>query len=461
MVESTSDDRSPSQTGPVMTLVALMLAGEAIFGLPFHVARYFRPSFVDVFEVTQTQLGWMSSLYGIVATGCYLLGGRLADQFSPRSLLSFSLVITGLSGFYMMTIPPTTGLALLYVFWGCSTILPFWASLIKATRDWGGADGQGKAFGLLDAGRGLLAAVLATFALLMFRWTLPDLEGDVTLQQKRSAIQITIATYIAACFVAAVMVAFFLPRGTRRADDGDGEVPTNSVRPRAVRWTDVIAMPVVWLQAGVIVAAYMAFKGLDYYSQYAKDIWGWSDVDASTLSTMTTWTRPFATVVAGLIADRVGPSRTVIASFGVLAAGSILLISLTGGNAEPMDPTGGVLPLEQTVRVADWRSSALALWTAILVGCLGIFALRGIYFALLEESEVPVHVTGTAVGVVSFIGYTPEIFFPFLSGWLIDSFEGGIGGYRYLYGIIALACAAGAAAAWQIRIRSRQTVAAD
>ena len=38
-------------------LVALIAAGEAVFLLPFVLARVFRPTFLDVFGVTNLQLG--------------------------------------------------------------------------------------------------------------------------------------------------------------------------------------------------------------------------------------------------------------------------------------------------------------------------------------------------------------------------------------------------------------------
>ena len=78
------------------------------------------------------------------------------------------------------------------------------------------------------------------------------------------------------------------------------------------------------------------------------------------------------------------------------------------------------------------------LWANILVGCLGIFALRGVYFALLEEARIPREFTGTAVGVVSFIGYTPEIFIPIVGGKLIDHWQSGPMGYNVLFGIFAV-----------------------
>jgi len=55
----------------------------------------------------------------------------------------------------------------------------------------------------------------------------------------------------------------------------------------------------------------------------------------------------------------------------------------------------------------------------MIVSCMGFFALRGIYFALLEESGTPRELTGMAVGEISFIGFMPEIFMGPMTGWLI------------------------------------------
>jgi MFS family permease len=80
------------------------------------------------------------------------------------------------------------------------------------------------------------------------------------------------------------------------------------------------------------------------------------------------------------------------------------------------------------------------------IAAVAIFALRGIYFALLEEGSVPIAVTGTAGGVVSAVAFTPDIFMPLLSGALRDAYPGAEG-YRYLFLITAAICAAGLCAA--------------
>ena len=89
-----------------------------VFGLPFHTARYFRPTMLDVFGLTNTQLGDLFAVYGLTAILAYFPGGALADRFSARFLLSASLFATAAGGLYMATIPDVPQMAALYVVGG-------------------------------------------------------------------------------------------------------------------------------------------------------------------------------------------------------------------------------------------------------------------------------------------------------------------------------------------------------
>jgi nitrate/nitrite transporter NarK len=413
-------------------MFSLVFAGEAVFCLPFHISRYFRPTFVEVFDITQTQLGVLGSLYGAIAMGAYLLGGGLADRFSVRKLLAFALLATGLSGFYLVRIPSYPEMCVLFMFWGVSTILPFWSALIKATRQWGGHDEQGEAFGILDGGRGLLAAALATTAVFLFSLSFPEVAESATLQQKTEALRNTIVMYTVACLLAAVCTWFFVPESS-----GNEEVRGMAGASKGHLF-EVLRLPVVWLQAVIILAAYCTYKGIDYYSQYAKDVWDWSDVRAASLSAYSSWLRPVAAIGAGLLADRIKSSRTVILCFALTGLSYMSFVLI-----EPQD-------------TLIWL-----LWSTVIVSCLGIFALRGVYFALLEESGVPENMTGTAVGVISFIGYTPEIFMPLFGGWLIDRWSGEAPGYHVVFGFLGTISAVGVWATISLRRRSRLTTRSD
>ena len=384
-------------------MFSLILAGEAIFSLPFHVSRYFRPTFVAVFEVTQTELGLMGSIYGVVAMIAYLFGGGLADRFSARKLLTFSLLTTSATGLYMARIPSPAEMRVLYAVWGVLTILPFWSALIRATREWGGRDQQGEAFGILDGGRGFVAALLAMMALAVFRSFFPAEEASATLEEKRTALINTIYLYTVACALSGVLVWLLVP-------ETDPARESSTRGGRSHLW-HVLRLPAIWWHALVIACAYSTYKGIDYYSQYAKDVWEWSDVRAAGISAYSAWMRPVAAIGAGYLADRVTTSRVIVGCF-VLTA--ICYVSFTLST-----------PAEANV----WL-----LWANVFSTSLGIFSLRGVYFALLEEAKITHQMTGTAVGVISFIGYSPEIFMPPVAGWLIDHWSGGASGYHALFG---------------------------
>ena len=71
------------------------------------------------------------------------------------------------------------------------------------------------------------------------------------------------------------------------------------------------------------------------------------------------------------------------------------------------------------------------IYANIFVTFFAIFALRGIYYALLEETRTPKHLTGASVAVIAFIGYTPEIFFGPITGRILDANPGVPGHLNY------------------------------
>ena len=153
---------------PWYYLLLLILAGESIFILPFVLVRVFRPTVMDSFGIDNTQVGFCFSVYGIVALVSYLFGGVLADRYPPRKLIAVALWLTAAGGLVFANFPSYTTLKMLYGYWGFTTIFLFWAAMIKATRVWGGTKSQGKAFGFLDGGRGLVGALFGTLGVFIF-----------------------------------------------------------------------------------------------------------------------------------------------------------------------------------------------------------------------------------------------------------------------------------------------------
>lgn len=386
---------------------ALIAAGEAVFLLPFVLARVFRPTFLDVFGITNLQLGTAFSLYGVVAMVAYFAGGPLADRFSARRLMTCALVATGLGGVVLAGIPSTEVMNVLWATWGATTILLFWAAMIRATREWGGDSAQGRAYGLLDGGRGLLAALIATGTVIVFAALLPSDVASATPEQRADAFRAVIWVFTGLTLVIAFLVWVIVPDNTPRDDGGD--------RPKlsfeGVRGAS--RMPVVWLQAVIVVCAYVGYKATDDFSLLARDVLGFDEVAASGIGTLSFWIRAVSAIGAGYLGDRVDASRVIAWGFSILTAGSLLIAS------------GMLVP-----------GVAWMMITTIVATSVGIYALRGVYFALLAEGAVPLAFTGAATGVVSVIGFTPDVFMGPLMGVLLDNSPGELG-HQHVFASVA------------------------
>jgi MFS family permease len=197
----------------VLFMTALVIAGEAIFGLPFVVARVFRPTLLEVSNITNLPLGTAFSIYGIVAMIAYFPGGPLADRYPARRLISAALVSTACGGLVYASLPSVGLLQVLFGFGGLTTILLLWAAMTRATRQWGGEQSQGRAFGILDGGRDLFSAVLSTFTVGLFGPLIPDDPDTATRAQKADALRQVILIFTAMTVVAATIISRFVLNG--------------------------------------------------------------------------------------------------------------------------------------------------------------------------------------------------------------------------------------------------------
>lgn len=207
-------------------------------------------------------MGDVFALYGVVAMLAYFPGGAIADYFSARKLMVASLIAMAIGSAYFYTIPTLAGLYFLFAYFGLTSILLFWAAMIKATRNWGGSQSQGMAFGILDGGRGLVASLAASVGVFIFASFLG--EELSTYGNQVEAIQSVILYYSILTLLAAVLVWFMV------VEPADSITST----PPTMIFKTTLLQSKVWLQGGIIIAAYCGFKALDNYGIYAVQVLG-------------------------------------------------------------------------------------------------------------------------------------------------------------------------------------------
>ncbi len=392
---------------------------------------------LTTFALDNTQLGVCFSAYGIVAVAAYLLGGPVADRFPPRKLMAAGLISTALGGLLLATYPDYLTLRILYGYWGFTTIFLFWAPMIKATRIWGGAGNQGKAFGFLDGGRGLVGALFGALGVAIFAAAFGDLgeaagamsgtEGAgpalTPLASDRQAFRVVLLACSGLVGLVGLLVFFLLRTAV---DDAEAVVRK---RISIARIREVLALPAVRLLMVIILCAYVGYKVTDVISLYAKDVLGYDQVASARVGTWLLFLRPVAGVTVGVLADRTLPSSWLTGSFVVAGLGGLLF-------------AGGLVTLP-----------ALFLLSTLTIG-VGVYAARALYFAVMEAGQIPLALTGTAVGLISIVGYTPDIFAGPLMGYFLDGYP-GITGHQWVFGLVSVFSLVGGVAAWRYHRRTR------
>ncbi len=402
-------------------MVILCVSGGTIFNVVYVFEVYYLP-LQQAMELSKSQVGMLLGVFGAFSMLSYGPGGWLADRCSSRKLITIAMLFTGGTGFLYAGFPGYKVALALHALWGICISLVFWNAMIKATRNWAPSEQQGRAFGFLEAGRGVSGTIGATILLGVFTW----------LGSTRMALATVIASWSTIIVLCGVAAWFVLQ------DDGPaGEAGSEKEKPK-VGWREVklvLKMPAVWLIAIVIIAANSGFWATYLFTPYASEVFLLSVAMGGLLGVARNWINPLAPFISGFAADRFGISRTTTVLLFVMMI-CFALFAVTPGNFS-------LLPLV----VANGALAALC-----------IYALRGIYFALLDEQGVPTAVTGTAAGVASVIGFTPDIYMPVLSGAILDNYP-GLTGYRILFAGASIIAGIGVVAGWVLmRNTARQVV---
>ena len=373
--------------GSFLSITLLILSGELIFLLPYVLARVFRPTFLEVFNLSNLQLGGLFSVYGTVAILSYLYGGVISDKFQPKILIAISLFFTAFGGLVLSTYP---SYLILQILWGY----------------WGFTKNQGEAFGLLDGGRGLVAASMGTLGVLIFSVFLTNDIELASLVERKNAFRYVILFLSFIVFVTGILVIVLMETSQ------EGVINKNASLIPNIK--SVLKIPSVWLIMFIIISAYVGYKATDIYSLYASDVMDFDNLEAANIGSLQLYLRPLVCLLIALFANEKSYIHLIIIGFIIMLIGA-LIFSL------------GIVQVDMNY----------VFFFSLIVVATGTYAIRALYFSLMQEGHVPLVLTGTAVGVISVVGYTPDIFASPVIGYLLDTYP-GILGHQYVFSMLVV-----------------------
>jgi len=391
-----------------LILTLLILSGEFIYFLPYVLSRVFRPTFLDVFQLNNFQLGSLFSVYGVVALLSYIYGGVITDRYSPRKLMSSALFLTALGGLVLASYPSYQTLQILYGYWGFTSVFLFWGAMIKATRLWGGDNNQGKAFGFLDGGRGIVAASMGSIGVFVFTIVLTnDIESASVLERQEAFRYVILLSSFMVAFIGLLVLIFL-----RNMEDKNTnfELPLNTL----TNIKGVLKNESIWLLMLIIMCAYVGYKVTDIYSLYASEVMLYDQIEAAEVGALQLYLRPIVCIAIGLLADRTKNMFWIVFGFVTMLIGALIF-------------SFGIIKPDMN----------FIFFLSLVILAVGTYSIRALYFAVLKEANVAFALTGTAVGIISVVGYSPDIFAGPIMGYLLDE-NPGIIGHQYVYFMLVI-----------------------
>lgn len=168
-----------------------------------------------------------------------------------------------------------------------------------------------------------------------------------------------------------------------------------------------LGYPFVWILMIIILTSYVGYRVAVIFTQYASEIYGYNTKESAELGTYFSYLRPVICLLVFFFAKNSNPSKWLIIGFSMMTLGSLLFIF----NIDFLN---------------------ISLLIPLVSSLIGAYTLRVLYFTVLDQAKIPITMTGTVVGIISVIGFSPDVFLGPIEGYYLDEVGGAVG-YQYLF----------------------------
>ncbi|MFA1563152.1 MFS transporter [Aliivibrio fischeri] len=380
-----------------LTLLIICIGGGIAYILPYIQYSYYDP-LREGLNLTHSQMGDLMSVFGIASSICFLVGGVLADKFDVKILVSVSFVITGFMGFWFSTYPSYNELTFIMIMFSISTNVLYWPAMIKAVKIISSDGDYGKMFGFREAGFGLFALIFTQIG----AWLVFNRTGGV------EGVQHILVFFSIICIIIGLLSYIFLPSSKNHSEFNE-EISDISFIDR-IKF--VIKIPAIWFIGMTIFCIYIVYSpGLGKMGHYFTAVLGFDDTTTASIMSIRMYLVQFiAAACGGLLADKMSS----IVKF-IIISGSCLTASLGLFLLVPATPEFIII-------------SVIAVFLISTI----IYTLTGTYMAPISEVNIPNEYIGTAIGIISFIGYLPEAFMWSVFGRMLGN-KPGVEEFKMIY----------------------------
>ena len=372
-------------------LCFLILGGGTIFKLSSMKDVFYVPMQQD-WGLSNTQIGFGFTIYAIIQTIGLFSSLYIADRFSKKILLPAGLIGVGLCGAYLSTLPPFTGYLIAFGAMAFFGEVVYWPVLLKSVRLLGNKEEQGRMFGFLEAGRGVVDVLVASGALYIF----------VLFGEGKAGMQAGLIYYTLATIIVGIITYFIVDNDDKKETSSASEA--NRQVLEGIK--NVVKCPNLWLASMSIFFVYSAYCGLTYFIPFLKDIYALPIALIGAYGIINQYAlKMIGGPLGGFLADKVAKSPTIYLKWTFLLSAIAMAIFI-------------MLP-------HDSMNVYLGMTATLGFGAI-IFSQRAIFFAPMDEIGTPRQYAGSAMAFGCIIGYMPSMFaYALYAGVVIPGLNSG------------------------------------
>lgn len=384
----------------------LMLGAGTIYKLGFMKDAFYVPM-QEFMGLSHTQIGGAVSIAGWISTFGFLAAILVVDRISKKIMIPASLIGICLCGLWLSTFPSYPVFLLIYCLLAVCADMLYWPTMLKTVRLLGNEDEQGRMFGILEAGRGLMDTIVAFCALGIFS----------AFGSNEAGLRAAILFYAIVPGVIAIIAYFLLEPDEAPAETAPAAGAEKSKKKSDGTVLRALKNKNIWLVSFNVFFVYSVYCGLTYFIPFLEEAYALPAVMVGVYGVINQYgLKMLGGPVGGFITDKILHSATKYLQICfVIVAGALAIFACL-----PHKQLGIVIGMIITLSISAF-----------------VFSMRAVFFAPMDEVNVPRDITGSAMSIGSFLGYLPGAFMYAIYGAVLDHFE-GMSGYRIVFIIMAV-----------------------
>lgn len=375
-------------------LIILISMGSSIVYTPMYLKNIFYDPLMQAIGCSNADLGMMVSMYGIAAVVCYLPSGIVADKFRMRTLATVGFVGTSALTFVYAALPSLVVCYIIFLGMGITSILIWWGTRYKVIRLCCEENEYSQKIGISYSIYGLAGLVVG----------LVNTAIVASFADAVTGVRVMIVFLGAILLIMGVLSYILIP-------DFKGEISQNSGLFDLKDAVEAFKWPGVIWAALTMFFVYSVYQGATYTTPYMTQAFGADDTLVNVIGLIRTYgIGLLAGPVVGWLATKIKSASKAMVICFLLSIGLLIGFII-------MPTTAGVAVVASMVVLFGFTT-------------YGAFSIGS---SPLSEIKMPMRIFGTATGLLSVIGFMPDMFIHAWYGSMIDA--KGLDAYPQIFGI--------------------------